>query len=166
VENEPNKVQVLEHLEKIVLSEEFLTSPRKRKFLRYIVEKTLEGQGASLKGYSIGVDVFERGDSFDPQQDTIVRVQAGNLRKALHLYYLTEGRNDHVLIQIAKGGYVPSFSLSNTDEVVPGIDPILDKDTQVNTRMRPVPIIDFKNLRYVFGLLIILFAIMWWVAVS
>ena len=47
---EPTKKQIRAQLEKIVSSEAFLTSPRKRKFLRYIVEKTLDGEGASLKG--------------------------------------------------------------------------------------------------------------------
>ena len=108
---EPTKVQVVEQLQRILRSDGFQSSPQKRKFLRHIVEKTLEGQAASLKGYAIGVDVFERGDNFDPQLDSIVRSQAGNLRKALDLFYLTTGALDSIRIEVPKGKYVPEFSV-------------------------------------------------------
>lgn len=114
---EPTKDQILEQLETIVSSEAFASSPRMRRFLRYIVEKTLDGQAASLKGYAIGVDVFDRGDNFDPQMDTIVRVQARNLRKAIHLYNLSHGKTDRVKIELHKGGYVPTFSFNDPASV-------------------------------------------------
>lgn len=116
--DEPNKVQILEQLERIVTSEEFSASPRKRAFLHYIVEKTLEGEASNLKGYSIGVDVFNRGESFDPQADTIVRVQARNLRRALNMYYLTSGKNDSIRIDIPKGNYIPKFAFIKPEEVL------------------------------------------------
>ena len=106
---EPNKVQVLEQLERILRCEGFQSSPRKQKFLRHIVEQTLQGEAASLKGYAIGVDVFDRDTDFDPQLDSIVRSQARNLRRALDLYYLTEGQSDPVRIDVPKGKYVPTF---------------------------------------------------------
>ena len=131
MDREPTKVEVLEQLKRILKSEEFQSSPRKQKFLRYIVEKTLDGEGAGLKGYSIGFDVFDRGDSFDPQHDTIVRVQAGNLRKSLSLYYLKEGRSDPVLIEIPKGKYVPNFEMLaakiSNDE---GASDVIGRDSQ------------------------------------
>ena len=51
MDREPTKVEVLEQLQRILKSEEFQSSPRKQKFLRYVAEKTLDGEGASLKGY-------------------------------------------------------------------------------------------------------------------
>ena len=36
-----------------------------------------------LKEYTLGVEVFDRGASFDPRIDTIVRVQARRLRAKL-----------------------------------------------------------------------------------
>lgn len=78
--------------------------------LRYVVERTLEGKTDELKEYALGVDVFGRGESFDPRVDTIVRVQARNLRSRLEQYYSSpEGRTDPVLIEIPKGRYVVSF---------------------------------------------------------
>jgi len=55
------------------------------------------------------VAVYGRAETFDPQVDPIVRVEAGRLRRALEHYYLTAGKNDPVHIKIPKGGYVPTF---------------------------------------------------------
>ena len=41
-----------------------------------MVEATLAGRGDRLKGYTIGVEALGRPDSFDPQIDPIVRVEA------------------------------------------------------------------------------------------
>ena len=46
-----------------------------------------------------------RVSDFDPNSDAIVRVYVGRLRKALTLYYATEGRDDQIRIEIPKGGY-------------------------------------------------------------
>ena len=51
------------------------------------VEKTLAGDEGSIKAYSVAVDVFGRPQSFDPQSDPIVRVQARRLRTLLEQFY-------------------------------------------------------------------------------
>ncbi len=88
----------------------FEASERNRRFLEYIVNETLDGQGERIKAYSIATSVFGRGDSFDPQQDAIVRIEAGRLRRAVDHYYLTDGRDDPVRISIPVGAYVPVFT--------------------------------------------------------
>ena len=69
-------------LVKIFSTEEFARSPQLRDLLRYLVEATLKGEGGRVKGYTIGVDVFGRAETFDAGYDSIVRVQAGRLRLA------------------------------------------------------------------------------------
>ncbi len=96
-------------LAKILQSQAFNNSPVISQMLRYIVDRTLEGKTDELKEYSLGVDVFGRGASFDPRADTIVRVQARRLRSKLEEYYHLEGRMDPVLIELPKGRYVVSF---------------------------------------------------------
>jgi Tol biopolymer transport system component len=93
----------------ILASRCFGNAPSLSRFLSYVVDNTLNGKSDALKEYSIGVDVFDRGASFDPKTDTIVRVQARRLRSKLKEYYQTEGRNVAVLIELEKGGYVPRF---------------------------------------------------------
>ena len=75
--------------------------------LNYVVKQYLEGRGKLIKGYAIATDVFGRDEDFDPDQNSLVRIHAGRLRRHLKLYYLDEGNNDPILIQIPKGGYTP-----------------------------------------------------------
>ena len=56
------------------------------------------------------MEVFGRDESFDPQNDPVVRIEAGRLRRALEHYYLLSGKDDPVFIEIPKGGYVPTFT--------------------------------------------------------
>jgi serine/threonine-protein kinase len=79
------------------------------RFLRFVVERSVEGRPSEIKEYVIGVEVFDRGTSFDPRLDTVVRVEARRLRSKLREYYETEGRPDAVRIDVPKGSYVPVF---------------------------------------------------------
>jgi predicted Zn-dependent protease len=66
----------------------------------------------SLKEYTLGVEVFGRGMRFDPQCDSIVRVEVFNLRRALRAYYRSEGATDLITITVPNGGYRPTFLLN------------------------------------------------------
>ena len=68
-------------LEKILGGAGFRNSDRMRRFLRITVERTLDGAADQLKEFSLGHDVFDRGDQYDPRTDSIVRVEARRLRK-------------------------------------------------------------------------------------
>ena len=87
----------------------FARSPRLSRFLEFTVAQALAGSADSLKEYSIGVEVFGRKPSFDPQADAIVRVTAVTLRSRVSSYFANEGRDDPVLIEFAKGGYAPAI---------------------------------------------------------
>ena len=107
------KNDVKEQLGRILRNSQFSNAPRLSRFLTYVVLRTLDGQPDLLKGYTIGVEVFDRDPGFDPQSDTIVRVQARALRQKLEHYYSTDGANDPVRITIAKGGYKPEFTFAS-----------------------------------------------------
>ncbi len=100
---------VLQALERILVSERFIASPRSCHFLRFIIENTLAGRATELKESVIGLEVFERGSSFDPRNDSVVRVEARRLRAKLADYYRLHGADDAVVIDLPKGGYVPQF---------------------------------------------------------
>lgn len=95
---------------RVTTSSGFAGSARMRRFIQFVVEKTLNGEAETLKEYRIGVDVFDRGSNFDPQTDTIVRVEARRLRKKLQDYYQGAGQGDAVLITLVRGCYVPVFA--------------------------------------------------------
>jgi len=111
---EPAAEAVRAAVERIVASPDFAASDRARRFLRYVVEETLSGRAERIKAFSVAVEVFGRDESFDPQNDPVVRIEAGRLRRALEHYYLLSGRDDPVIIDIPKGGYVPTFRLGAT----------------------------------------------------
>lgn len=100
---------ILEQLALILASPEFGVSERTKAFLRYVVTETLAGRGERIKAYAIAIEVFERDSAFDAQNDPVVRIEAGRLRRALERYYLVSGQNDPVRIDIPKGRYVPEF---------------------------------------------------------
>ncbi len=106
----PDANAIRQQLERIVASPDFEGSDRIRRFLRFLVEETLDGRGGRLKGYYIAVELLGRDASFDPLVDPIVRIEAGKVRRALEHYYLTSGADDLVIIEVPKGGYMPVFA--------------------------------------------------------
>jgi serine/threonine-protein kinase len=100
---------VSEQLARIVNSPRFISSARLCRFLTHIVNQTIHGDLASLKEFSIAVEVFDRTSEYDPNIDAIVRVEARRLRAKLKEYYEGPGRNDPVLIALRPGSYVPIF---------------------------------------------------------
>lgn len=96
-------------LKRILASEKFIRSKRSSELLTHLVEARLAGDTEKLKAFSIAIDVFGRDDSFNPDTDTLVRVQASRLREILDTYYLTEGTRDRIRISLPKGSYVVSF---------------------------------------------------------
>lgn len=108
---QPAPAEVRAELEKVLASPSFSTAARLARFLRFVCERALEGDGASLKEYTIATQVYDRADTFDPRQDAIVRVEAGRLRSRLLEYYATTGVEDSVVIRLPKGSYTPTFEL-------------------------------------------------------
>lgn len=106
-----------EELERILASGDFDASERNRRFLEYIVQEKLAGRADRIKAYNIATTVFGRDESFDPQMDPIVRIEASRLRRSIERYYLTAGSDDPVLITIPKGAYVPEFALQTAEAV-------------------------------------------------
>jgi hypothetical protein len=102
--------QIQAQIEKLANSPVLHGSESLCKLLRYVAKHALDHPGAPLKEYQIATEVFGRHDSFDPQVDSMVRVQAGRLRAKLAEYYSGDGAaDDPVLVELPKGTYVLSF---------------------------------------------------------
>jgi Tol biopolymer transport system component len=91
------------------------------RFLKFVVERHLEGSAGQLKESVIAVEVFGRKPDHDPSRDSIVRTEAGRLRARLAEYYISEGKDDGIVIELPKGGYTPVFR-SRDPESQPGPD--------------------------------------------
>lgn len=105
----PSEGAVRAQLDRILSSAIFASAERSRKFLEFVVRETLDGRAGDIKESLVAVTVFQKEASFDPRADSIVRVEARNLRSRLREYYATEGRDDPVVIEVPKGSYVPHF---------------------------------------------------------
>ncbi|MGY6216637.1 hypothetical protein ACW73L_15880 [Methylolobus aquaticus] len=96
-------------LERVCTHPDFQASPKITRLLRFLVEAELAGRAGSLKGYTIGLEVFDRPAGFDPDTDSIVRVNAARLRTMLAAYYAGIGRADTLRIALPKGAYRTAF---------------------------------------------------------
>jgi len=105
VELESNQTQV----QRIVQSKAFRTSEVHRNLLQYLAEKSLSGTADSLKEYTVGLDVFAKPASYDPRQESVVRMHVARLRQKLAEYYRTEGVQDAVIVDLPKGGFRVTF---------------------------------------------------------
>jgi adenylate cyclase len=105
----PSERSIRQELAKIIDSPQFAGSPHLCSFLRFIVEKTLRGEAADVKAYTVATQVLGRKTDFDPNLDPIVRIQAGRLRRSLEQYYRDQDKGDGVVITVPKGAYVPVF---------------------------------------------------------
>jgi TolB-like protein/Tfp pilus assembly protein PilF len=105
--SDSDRKAVREQLDRILHSGPFAQSRRRQRFLEYIVNETLAGRGERLKGYNVGIEVFDRPETFDPAVDPIVRIEAARVREKLREFYDTDGLNDPVRIDLPKGTYIP-----------------------------------------------------------
>jgi hypothetical protein len=112
---EKERLQILAHLEELLESPAFAGSRRRQSFLRYVVDETLEGRGATIKETNIAVDVFGRSSNFDAQTASIVRVTAAEVRKRLAQTY-ESGLGRELRIELPLGGYQPVFHFAPAEE--------------------------------------------------
>lgn len=100
-----------EAIGRILAGETFRRAAKLREFLRYIADHTLANDVDAISEQQIGVAVFGREPAYNAADDSVVRVQARQLREKLREYYVTEGAGDRVVVTIPKGRYVPVFEI-------------------------------------------------------
>ena len=106
--SEPDANQA--QIQRIVSSKALKGSELHRNLLTYLADKSLAGDAQHLKEYTVGLDVFGKPASYDPRQESVVRMHLGRLRQKLAEYYRTEGVDDPVIVDVPKGGFSVTFS--------------------------------------------------------
>lgn len=99
----------LAEIDRLVNSHTLHGSESLCKLLRYLADHAIRKHGVALKEYQIATEVFGRPTEFDPQLDSLVRVQAGRLRSKIAEYYASEGAEDPLLVELPKGTYALTF---------------------------------------------------------
>jgi len=80
-----------------------------------VVRKTMGGHQSDLKERTIGVEAFGRVSNYDLNEDPVVRVTAGEVRKRLAQYYYEPEHQDELRIELKPGSYIPEFRFTATE---------------------------------------------------
>ena len=105
----PTREEVLEHLQAILADRRFASAERNAGFLKYVVQRALDGKADEIKETVIATEVYGRSTDYDPKADSIVRVEASRLRQKLRSYYESEGQSAPIRFLLPSGSYVPRF---------------------------------------------------------
>lgn len=139
-------------VERVLASPSLQTSPRQQELFRYLAECALQDPPALVSEPQVGVAVFHRAPDYDTSVDTIVRVQVSQLRKKLEHYFLSEGREEPVLIELPRGSYLPVFRSRVRAE-----EPVAPNEAPASTAAPPSPLAEHR-LRLLAALLTVALA--------
>jgi len=106
-------------IERVLASQVLRNRAALQRLLRFLGDHLLNGSAADLKEYTVGVDLFGKPESYDPQADPSARIQLGKLRQKLDEYYRTEGGADAIVIEIPQR----RFALQATRRAVDAVPP-------------------------------------------
>lgn len=117
-QSEADKETILQQLHRLLVHHTFRSSHRCPAFLRYIVERQLNGEKERLKERTIGIEVFGRRPDYDTAADPVVRTTASEVRKRIAQYYQEAGHERELRIEIPLRSYMAEFYLPENDEVI------------------------------------------------
>jgi hypothetical protein len=127
----------LEQINRLTASHALHSSESLCKLLRYLAKHAIDHPGTPIKEFQIATEVFGRSPDFDPQLDSMVRVQAGRLRSKLTEYYGSDGHEDPIVVELPKGTYLLSFHHRNSSAAwSPTANNVLDPVTQADLQKR------------------------------
>lgn len=128
---------VRDQLQRILASPVFRNSSRCSRFLRYVVEASLQGDGQEIKERTIGVDVFGRLPDYDTNADHVVRSVAAEVRRRLAQYYVECAQPGELRLELHAGSYVPHFRLPNGAAQPPPTAAVVEQAVEVEARTEP-----------------------------
>ena len=110
-------------IDRILQSHVMRSSDALKRLFSFLADKSLAGEAGDLKEYSIGVDAFGKPPSYDPRQDSSIRIHAARLRQKLAEYYRTDGKDDLIIVDLPKGQFKLTWYSRSVDAVVSPTNP-------------------------------------------
>lgn len=110
------KTAIASQLERLLSSTWFRTSRRCSTLLRHTVEAAIAGRGDQLRERQIGIHAYHRPAGYDTDDDPIVRIAAGDVRKRLAQYYSDPETAGQIQIGLPIGSYAPIFHFPGHEE--------------------------------------------------
>jgi len=124
-------------LARVLASNDFPATPRKRQILSFVVERGLDhgSDHFGVSAHAIATQVLDRPESFSSARDPIVRIEVAGLRRDLETYYLKSGRGNPLRIEVPRGGYDPVFIYQSEAEATtlppaPELTGVLEQDAE------------------------------------
>ena len=114
------------YLRRIVEAGIFENGSLRYRLLDHLIQTELNGNGDSLKAYTIGLDVFDKPDTFDPSTDSSVRVGIGRLRAALALFESSDKADINLIVDVPVGKYRPVLKRRTTVPTAKPATPIVE----------------------------------------
>ena len=114
MDNTVSDKAIITYIEQVRVSGVMGKSARRLRLLEYLITTEARGEGDTLKAYTIGLDVFEKPDDFDPAEDSSVRVEMGRLRSALALFEGSTFNDVALEVEVPVGTYRPNITLRAT----------------------------------------------------
>ena len=99
-----------EEVQRVLHSAQFRRAPKLQRFLSLICEYHFTNRSQDINEFLIATEAFGKGPTFDPSQDSLVRVQAREVRRRLREYYQGEGKDSKLILDVPVGSYAPVFS--------------------------------------------------------
>jgi hypothetical protein len=99
-----------QEVQRILHAPQFRRAPKLQRFLELICEYHFQNRSADINEFVIATQAFGKASSFEPSEDSLVRVQAREVRRRLKEYYQSEGKSSRLILDIPIGHYAPVFT--------------------------------------------------------
>src|SRR5438874_9703594 len=99
-----------EEVQRILRSPRFRRAPKLQRFLELVCDYHFQNRSAEITEFVIATQAFGKGPDFDPSEDSLVRVQAREIRRRLREYYQNDGKSSRLILDIPIGHYAPAFT--------------------------------------------------------
>jgi hypothetical protein len=96
-------------LQRVASSAPLRRANRLQELLQFLGQSALRDGREQLHEQEIGIKVFGRPENYDTSIDNIVRTNVSDLRKRIETYFVNEGAQEPVVIEIPRGRYLPVF---------------------------------------------------------
>jgi TolB-like protein len=109
----PNPSALEQTLRRILATPAFQAAQVMARLLEYLAEGTSPEAAGRLSAYQIATSVLGQAMDFDPQKNSLVRVNMHRLRQMLEAYNAESGAEDEWRLYLAPGSYLLRLSASS-----------------------------------------------------
>ena len=113
-----------EEVQRILHSPQFRRAPKLQRFLELVCDYHFQDRSAEINEFTIATQAFGKGQDFEPSADSLVRVQAREIRRRLREYYQGEGKASRLILDIPIGRYAPVFTSLDVVPAAPQSDEV------------------------------------------